>query len=103
MSEITAHQLSTISGIVLLVIYTWIVLPWLRLGSPGDAWTTGGLWFGLTVAFEFLFGHFVAGHSWSRLLQDYNFLEGRVWLLVLAAILVVPRVIFQIRHTGRTT
>ena len=43
----------------------------------------------MTVAFEFGFGHFVAGHSWQRLLGDYNLLEGRVWLLFLLWILVV--------------
>lgn len=50
----------------------------------------GVLWVGLTVAFEFLFGHYVMGHPWARLLADYDLLAGRVWALVLFAVLVAP-------------
>ena len=53
-------------------------------------WTLGVAWTVLTVAFEFLFGHFVMGHPWSRLLHDYNLLAGRVWLLVLLTTLLAP-------------
>lgn len=44
----------------------------------------------LTVAFEFGFGHYVAGHAWSALLADYNLLQGRVWVLVLLTELFGP-------------
>jgi len=103
MGELSAHQISSVTGIALLVIYTWFVFPWLRLDSARAAWVAGGLWLVLTVAFEFLFGHFVAGNSWARLFQDYDLLEGRVWLLVLVAIAVVPRFIFQVRHPRPVT
>ena len=53
-------------------------------------WTLGVAWTVLTVAFEFLFGHFVMGHPWSRLLHDYNLLAGRFWLLVLLTTLLAP-------------
>jgi hypothetical protein len=103
MSELTAHQISSVTGIALLAIYTWLVFPWLRLDSARAAWGAGGLWLVLTVAFEFLFGHFVAGNSWARLLKDYNLLEGRVWLLVLVAIVAVPRLILEVRHPQPAT
>ena len=47
--------------------------------------------------FEFLFGHYVGKHSWSRLFHDYNILEGRLWSLVLMAIALAPYVMFRIR------
>ncbi len=47
-------------------------------------------WLGLTVAFEFLFGHYAMGHTWSRLLQDYKLLEGRVWVLLLIWVTMAP-------------
>lgn len=50
----------------------------------------------LTVAFEFGFGHYVAGHSWDKLLADYNLLRGRVWSLFLVWIAVMPYVIFKL-------
>jgi apolipoprotein N-acyltransferase len=48
-----------------------------------------------TIAFEFGFGHFVAGHSWSKLLADYNVFNGRLWLLVLVWITIMPYGFYQ--------
>ena len=69
----------------------WVVTPWV---APSlDARTLLGLglsWMMATVLFEFGFGHYVAGHTWSRLFADYNVAAGRVWILVLLTILVTP-------------
>ena len=51
----------------------------------------------MTVAFEFLFGHYVAGHSWDRLLHDYNLFAGRVWVVVLVWVTVAPYLFFRLR------
>jgi hypothetical protein len=97
MSELRAHQLSTLTGIILFLIYVSLVsLRW-PFGSSRQAVTIGAIWIGSTAAFEFLFGRYIAGHSWSRLLQDYNILAGRLWLLVLVALAVAPYVIYRIR------
>lgn len=50
----------------------------------------GTVWVALTVAFEFLAGHYVFGNSWERLLADYNMVRGRLWILVLLANLFAP-------------
>lgn len=63
-------------------------------------WRVGGLWLVLTVAFEFGFGHYVAGHSWSRLLRDYDLLAGRVWILVLLTVLLAPVWMGRLRSGG---
>ena len=95
LSELRAHQLSSLIGLILFGIYIWMVM---RLFSPAtktQALYVGMLWLGLTVAFEFLFGHLVAGHSWSRLLQDYNLLAGRLWVLILLWITLAPYVFYR--------
>jgi hypothetical protein len=57
----------------------------------------GILWAVLTVAFEFLAGHYAFGHPWPELLADYDLLRGRVWLLVLVTTLVAPRWAWRVR------
>lgn len=57
---------------------------------PAGRWAIGLFWLVLTVCFEFLFGHYVAGHPWERLLADYNLLAGRLWVLILATLLFTP-------------
>ncbi len=57
---------------------------------PGPLLRIGIGWCAATVAFELLFGRYVAGHPWSRLLHDYDLAAGRLWVLVLATLLGTP-------------
>jgi len=97
-SELQAHQLSTVSMIVLFGVYVWILLRTWPPMSTIETIYIGLLWLFFTVIFEFLFGHFIAGHSWNKLFHDYNILAGRVWILVLIWISIAPYVIYRIQH-----
>lgn len=88
--DLAAHWISTIVLILLFAGYLWgIGLRW-KIESSRQAWTIGGMWLTMTVLFEFGFGHYIMGHPWEKLLHDYNVLQGRVWVLVLVAILLGP-------------
>jgi len=97
MSELRAHQLSTLTGILLFGIYIWSLTRLWKLESSGQALAIGFIWLGLTVVFEFTFGHFVAGHPWRRLLQDYDLLTGRVWVLVLIWVTLAPYLFYRLQ------
>ncbi len=56
----------------------------------------GCLWVGLTVLFEFSLGRIV-NRSWENLLQDYNLMEGRIWLLFLLCLLLLPFALYHIK------
>ncbi|WP_240761498.1 hypothetical protein [Nitrosococcus wardiae] len=96
LSELQAHQVSTVSGLLLFSLYIWALLCLWPLDSAQHAWIMGFTWLGLTVGFEFLFGHYVAKHSWRRLFHDYNVLAGRLWLLVPIWIMVAPYVFYRL-------
>ena len=100
MSELRAHQLSTLTGAALYFAYVWIVFDRLGISDPAMAWAIGAAWLAFTVAFEFSFGHFVAGHPWSRLLEDYDLSQGRVWSLFLVWVVVAPWVVYRLRDGG---
>jgi len=95
MDELTAHQLSTLSGVLLLGIIIWGFVRLYRPSSSQKAVCIGLLWMGLTVAFEFLFFHYIGGHSWSELLGNYNIFKGRVWVVVLAWVAIAPYLFFR--------
>lgn len=95
MPELAAHQLSTVTGILLTGAAVWALNRAWPIASARAAWAIGGSWLVMTVAFEFGFGHYIAGRSWSRLFADYDLLEGRVWSLFLAWIAVLPYVIWR--------
>ena len=87
-SDLAAHQISTVTGILITGIAIWLFHRYQPTVSMQQAWLIGAIWLAMTVAFEFGFGHFVAGNSWQRLLADYNLLAGRIWSLFLVWIFV---------------
>jgi hypothetical protein len=89
--EQAAHVLSSLIFVAVIFAVTYAFLRLVRLDyGPGDLLVVGAAWVVLTVGFEFFFGHYVAGHPWSRLLADYNIFKGRVWALLLLAVFVAP-------------
>jgi hypothetical protein len=95
--ELTAHQLSTVSGIALFALYFALLERAWPIPTERTALTIGGTWLGLTVAFEFGFGHYVDGKSWAELLHDHNLADGRVWTLMLTWIALGPAAVRLIR------
>ncbi len=96
MGELRAHQVSTITAIILFGLFIWALTSIWQIQSAGQAIAIGFIWLVLTVAFEFLFGHYVMKHPWKKLLHDYNILAGRLWVLVLIWITVAPYVFYKI-------
>lgn len=99
LGDLAAHQLSTVLLLLLLLfaVYFRILAVRWPLTSSSQAWSVGLIWLGLTLAFEFGFGHCIAGHSWARLFHDYNILAGRVWVFVPFWVLTGPVVFLHTR------
>jgi hypothetical protein len=96
-SELRAHQLSTVLGVILFGFYIWTLMHYMTPASSKQAISIGLIWLGLTVAFEFIFMHYVAGRSWGVLLHDYNILAGRIWIVVLIWVTVAPYVFYRLQ------
>ncbi|HEX7182845.1 MAG TPA: hypothetical protein VF756_13460 [Thermoanaerobaculia bacterium] len=96
--ELQAHQISTVLLVLLFAVYIWIVVRVWPPASSGAAFAIGLMWLGLTLAFEFLFGHYVSGLSWSALLRDYDVLSGHLWAFVPLWVLVAPWVFYRLRQ-----
>jgi hypothetical protein len=97
-SELQAHQLSTVTGILLFGVYIWVLMRLWRPESAEQAIAIGLVWLGMTVAFEFLFGHYVAKRSWRELRRDYHLFAGRVWLVVLVWVTIASYVFYHLHQ-----
>jgi hypothetical protein len=97
MHELSAHQLSTLIGLIIFSLYIWILTGVYRIESSHQALVIGGIWLIMTILFEFVFGHYVVGHPWGRLFHDYNLVKGRIWLLVLIWTAIAPYIFYRIR------
>lgn len=99
MSELAAHQLSTLISVLLLGAVMWICIQFYPPPSAQHAIVIGLMWSAMTVVFEFLFFHIIGGHSWPELFANYNILEGRVWMVVVLWLATAPPLFFRLRHT----
>jgi hypothetical protein len=51
MHELSAHQLSTFIGLILLGMYIWILTGVYRIESSKQAFVIGSMWFIMTILF----------------------------------------------------
>lgn len=95
----TAHVISTLMLAALIIATAYITLPWMAPPTLGDAIRIGAAWLALTLAFEFLAGHYLFGRSWETLLADYDLRRGRIWPLIPLITLIAPAFAFTRART----
>jgi hypothetical protein len=102
LGPVTGRAFSTIllSGIVFLL--TWLTIRWIGPTRPGEAFQIGVFWLALTLAFEFLVGHYVFRQPWPALLEDYDLKRGRIWILTLVVVLFAPLVAAHLKGLFRS-
>ena len=91
------HVVSTVLLSAVILLVGWVAVPWIGPRSIQESWLIGLTWVALTVAFEFLGGHFLFGRPWTLLFADYNLLAGRIWVMVLIVSLITPVVSYTRR------
>lgn len=97
------HVISTLSLCAIIVIITFCYVRFFCAGcNRSSLKLTGVYWAALTVAFEFLFGHYAGGFAWSALLADYNILCGRIWVLVPLTEILAPVLCHAVVHDSRS-
>ena len=101
LTELRAHQVSTVTAIALFTLYIWGLLRLWRFKFDLQALAVGLTWLLLTVTFEFGFGNWVAGHPWNSLLHDYNLAAGRLWALIPAWVAIAPWLLHRLQRQRR--
>ncbi len=97
MPELRAHQLSTLIGSVLIGLFIWVVMRTWPASSERQALSIGLIWLLLTVVFEFFMGLVLAHRPLAQVIQEYNLLTGRVWVLFLIWLTLAPWLFFRLR------
>jgi hypothetical protein len=85
-----ASQIGVLIGSLLMLAVARLTRRW-RIGASKQTLAAiGVLWVALTVAFEFLFGHFVIGYSFAYIAGDFNLMQGRLMALGLLVLWLAP-------------
>lgn len=90
LGPLRAHQAGTLLLSTFILAATRATSGWIGIDGAREAIGVGALWLGLTLAFEFLGGHFLFHRPWPALLADYDLSRGRIWVLVLAVTFLAP-------------
>jgi len=85
-----AEVLSALIGIAVILLITRFFVRRTRDRSTSSLARTAVTWLLLTVAFEFLFGHYVDGRTWGELVENYAIWRGNLWPFVLASLVASP-------------
>lgn len=89
-----------VSGITLAIIIFTIIYLFFKLFSKNNYRTylyIGIQFVGMTLIFEFVFGHYVIGKSWTELLQVFNIFEGNLFIITLLVSLFSPLLVAKIK------
>ena len=90
---IGAHLSLPISGItlsVLVFVITYFALPLLDNVKSKVYITIGLFWIILTLAFEYLFGHYVMGMPWHEINHVFELQNGNLFTVVLIVTALSP-------------
>jgi hypothetical protein len=98
LNELGSHQLSTLTLMIWMSLYSWFIYSMLKINQIYEAWMVGIAWLILTILFEFLAGHYIFKNPWKKLMHDYNIIRGRLWGVFIVFITVLPYLIFSIKN-----
>ncbi len=96
--EYSGHILSSLLLSLIIFITSYIFVSVFKISISKELLLVGIFWFILTIIFEFGFGHYIMNHPWEKLLADYNFFKGRLWILVLISELLAPIICGKIKY-----
>lgn len=85
-----AEAISVATGIAIMLVLTRFLLRRLSGKATTELVRASVTLVLLTVAFEFLFGHYVDRKSWSELLANYELWNGKLWPIALATLAFTP-------------
>lgn len=86
----SGHVASTLILCAAIIATAYTTIRWMAPTYFRDAFRLGIMWLTLTVAFEFIVGHFVFGVPWETIIADYDVTNGRIWPLVPLVTLIAP-------------
>ena len=95
--DLRARQIGVVIGSLIILAVAVATIRSIGARRRKEFLTVGGLWLVLTLAFELLFGRYVAGDSWDRLLSDYDPRRGGFLMLGMIVLALSPLAAAKLR------
>jgi hypothetical protein len=85
-----ARQIGVGTASLIILIITWLTLPWMAPATVGDALAIGTLWLVAMLTFEIALGRFVFRVSWDRIGADFDLRRGGLLGFGMLVLLLAP-------------
>lgn len=92
-----ALPISGLSLAVLIFIATYMTFPLIGKNALPVYYIIGIQWVLMTLAFDFLFGHYVLGKPWSDIVQVFDLASGNLFIVVLIVTLLAPYLVARLK------
>lgn len=92
-----AHQLSFITGMLIVLAIALLFIRWLGIVQVPQLLGVGGLWMGLTLAFEVFLGRVILNYSWGQITADYDVRQGGLMTFGLLWVALAPLIAAKIQ------
>lgn len=92
-----ALPISGLSLAALIFIATYMTFPLIGKNTMSVYYMIGIQWVLMTLAFEFLFGHYVLGKPWSEIVQVFDLMSGNLLIMVLIVTLLAPYLVARLK------
>jgi hypothetical protein len=92
-----ARQIGVFTGSAIILVISWLTVPWLGASTDGQLFGIGFLWLVLMLAFEIAFGRLVFRASWQRLASDFDFRQGGLLSIGMLILFAAPFLATKLR------
>ena len=82
---------------ILVFLITFMSIAFIGSSEQKTYLLVGLFWLALTLSFEFLFGHYVAGKPWKEIIQVFNIRKGDLFIVVLVITAISPWIAAKVR------
>jgi hypothetical protein len=96
--DLRSRQVGVFTGSLIFFLVALLSFDWIGIKTSDQALFVGGIWIFCMLVFEFTVGRFIFHFSWKWLLNDFNFMKGRLLAFGMLFLTLSPYLVGKLRH-----
>jgi hypothetical protein len=92
-----ARRVGVFTGSCIVLIISWLTIPWIGTTSINESLLVGVLWLILMLSFDIALARLVFHFSWRRIALDFDITKGNLLALGMMFLFFAPLVVAKLR------
>ena len=90
-----AKLISFFSGIAIIFLICWFLLPWIAPKDNTDCYLVGFSWLAVMLCLDIYFAKYVFKLKWNKIFDDFNLFKGNLLTVGMAFLFFSPIIVFS--------